>query len=97
MPIRNPKVGDRVIYAKDKHSGSPGQRARDVSAAAKGDGYSYIVEKYWVVKAIQQDGMLLLKTRRGKEHLIAVDDPSLRAATLLEKLLLRNRFPKLDE
>ena len=96
MPIRKPRVGDKVVYAKDKHSGSPGQRAQDVTASPKGDGYSYIVEKYWIVKEIKEDGRLLLKTRRGKEHLIEADDPSLRAASLWERVFLARRFPAFD-
>lgn len=95
MSIRNPKVGDRVVYAKDKHSGFPGQRAKDVSAAAKGEGYSYIVEKYWVVKEVFDNGSVLLQTRRGKEHVIFLDDPSLRPASIWEKIFLSGRFPKL--
>lgn len=95
MPIRNAKIGDRVVYAKDKHSGSPGQRAQDVSASAKGDGYTYIVEKYWIIKQIREDGSLILQTRRGKEHVISPNDPSLRAASFWEKLFLGKRFPQL--
>ncbi|MEM7477684.1 MAG: hypothetical protein AAF483_22070 [Planctomycetota bacterium] len=97
MPIRNPKVGEKVVYAKDKHSQAPGQRAQDVTASAKGDGYSYIVEKYWIVKEILEDGELLLMTRRGKEHVISMDDPGLRAASFWEKLFLGRRFPQLDQ
>ncbi|MCR9291532.1 MAG: hypothetical protein NXI32_02355 [bacterium] len=96
MPIRNPKIGDKVVYAKDKHSGSPGQRAQEVTASPKGDLYNYIVEKYWVVKAIDHDGRLLLKTRRGKEHLISPNDPRLRLASIWERVFLSNRFPTLD-
>lgn len=96
MPIRNAKVGDKVVYAKDKHSGSPGQRAQEVTASPKGDLYNYIVEKYWVVKEINEDGRLLLKTRRGKEHLIRTDDPRLRTASIWERIFLASRFPDLD-
>lgn len=93
MTIRHPKKGDRVVYAKDKHSGSPGPRAQEVSASAKGDGYSYIVEKYWVVKEVRDDSTLLLLTRRGKEHVINQDDPGLRSPTIWERIFMRNRFP----
>ncbi len=96
MRIRNPQVGEKVVYAKDKHSPSPGERAQDVTANAKGDGYTYIVEKYWIVKAVLDDGRLVLKTRRGKEHIISPDDPSLRVASIWEKLFLGGRFPSLD-
>jgi hypothetical protein len=93
MALRNAKVGEKVVFSKDKSSTSPGKRAKEVVAAAKGDHYSYIVEKYWVVKEVLPDGSLLLLTRRGKEHLVANDDPRLRRATWFEKLFLQNRFP----
>ena len=96
MAIRNPKVGDWVVYAKDKHSGSPGQRAQEIKASSKGDGYSYLVDKYWVIKEVLDDGHLVLGTRRGKEHVIAVDDPALRGATLWERFLRASRFPRLE-
>ncbi len=97
MAMRNAKVGDKVIFSKDKSSVSPGKRAKEVVAAAKGDQYSYIVEKYWVVKEVRPDGTILLLTRRGKQHTVTLDDPRLRRATLLEKLLRRKRFPSLNE
>lgn len=97
MAIRRPKIGDKVVYAKDKHSGSPGHRAQDVAAASKGEGYSYIVEKYWIVKEIRDDEHLILKTRRGKEHVIAMSDPGLRVASVWEKLFLKKRFPSLED
>ncbi|RMF44774.1 MAG: hypothetical protein D6753_01735 [Planctomycetota bacterium] len=97
MAIRAAKVGDKVVFSKDKHSPSPGPRARDIAASPKGDDYSYIVEKYWVVAEVNPDGTLLLKTRRGKEHRIPKNDPRLRHATLWERLRYRNRFPSLDQ
>ena len=96
MAIRSAKVGDKVVFSKDKHSPSPGPRARDIAAAPKGDDYSYIVAKYWVVAEVNPDGTLLLRTRRGKEHRIAKSDPRLRHATLWERLRFRKRFPSLD-
>jgi hypothetical protein len=93
MPIRNPKVGEKVVFAKEKHSGRPGHRAQDVSASAKGDNYSYIVEKYWVILEVREDGNLLLATRRGKKHELPADHPNLRPASFFERFLLRRRFP----
>ncbi|MEM8733971.1 MAG: hypothetical protein AAGG44_07110 [Planctomycetota bacterium] len=93
MPIRNPRVGDKVVFAKEKHSGRPGQRAQEVSASQKGDHYSYIVEKYWVVMEVREDGSLLLATRRGKKHELPADHPNLRPASFFERVLLRQRFP----
>lgn len=85
--------GDWVVYAKQKFSTSPGPRARSVAAAEKGDSYSYVVDKYWVISERLDDGDLLLRTRTGKEHVVRVDDPRLRAAKWWERWLLANRFP----
>ncbi|GIW99258.1 MAG: hypothetical protein KatS3mg111_2591 [Pirellulaceae bacterium] len=94
MGVKEAKVGDKMVFAKDKHSPSPGPRAREVVASPKGDDYSYIVEKYWTVVDVRPDGKLLLRTRRGKEHLVSRDDPRLRHATLWERWRYRHRFPK---
>jgi len=96
MVLRNARVGDKVVFSKDKFSTMPGKRAKEVAAAPKGDNYSYIVEKYWLIKEVQANGMLLLMTRRGKEHTVVADDPRLRRANWFERLLYRKRFPSLD-
>ena len=41
---------DLVVYSKQKHSVSPGPRAREVDAAARGETYSYTVDKFWIIK-----------------------------------------------
>lgn len=97
MGIQKARVGDKVVYAKEKNSFSPGPRAQDITAASKGDTYSYIVEKYWVVKRVNDDGTLVLLTRKGKEHSVNANDLRLRRANLWEKLFLRGRFPKLEQ
>ena len=86
-------VGDRVVFAKEKNSLSPGKRAKAVSPAAKGDLYSYVVEKYWRVKEVLDGNKVRLVTRQGKEHVVDMDDPRLRRANLWEKWVLRRRFP----
>ncbi len=95
MP-RSYGVGDKVVFAKEKASLSPGPRAKEINPAPKGDEYSYIVDKFWRVKAIQDDGQLVLITRRGKEHLVPPDHPNLRAPSLWEILFYYGRFPKPD-
>lgn len=87
------KVGSKVVFAKDKMGLSPGPRAKEVVPLEKGDAYSYIVDKFWTVKAMHADGTATLITRRGKEHMVRVDDPRLRPATLWERLWYRRRFP----
>lgn len=80
------RLGQTVVYSKQKHSTSPGKRAEGVSPAEKGDTYSYLVDKYWVVAEILPDDQLRLTTRRGKEHIISMHDPNLRHLSWLEKL-----------
>lgn len=97
MGKRNLKVGNRIVFSKDKVSPSPGKRAKDISPQSKGEGYSYIVEKYWMIKAINEsEGTAMLITRRGKEHTVDLDDPRLRLANFWERLIYRSRFPTLD-
>ena len=57
---------DLVVYSKQKHSVSPGPRAREVDAATRGETYSYTVDKFWVIKQLIEDGQLLLITRFTK-------------------------------
>jgi hypothetical protein len=85
-------AGDWVIYTKQKVSQSPGRRAQEVSPAEKGDTYSYVVDKYWIVAEVQADGKLMLKTRRGKQHVVEPDDPMLRKASWWERILYASRF-----
>lgn len=84
--------GDWVIYRKSKRSTSPGPRAQSVVASTKGEKYSYVVDKFWVVEQVLPGDKVLLRTRRGKLHQVKVDDINLRPARLLERLLYRNRF-----
>ena len=87
--------GDPVVYHKTKYSPTPGPRAREVSPSPHGDNYGYVVDKYWLVKECRPDGVLVLITRRGKEHVIQEDNPNLRHANWWEKFVHRNRFPDL--
>lgn len=86
------QTGDWVVYRKTKHSPQPGPRADNVVPAEHGDDYTYTVDKYWVVEQVKEDGTLLLRTRRGKEHTIRSSDPNLRKARWWERRLYRSRF-----
>lgn len=89
--------GDPVIYVRTKHSPHPGPRAKKITPAAQGDDYTYLVSKFWIVEEVLDDGNLLLRTRRGKKHLVSKEDPNLRPAALWERWLFQSRFPRLDE
>ena len=86
------KVGDWVIYRKQKRSEIPGPRAKAVHPDEHGDKYTYIVEKYWVVEEIHPDGQLQLVTKRGKRHVVDTADPRLRTPNWWERVILSNRF-----
>lgn len=90
------KVGTPVVFRMSKRSPHPGPRAEQVQPEPMGEGYQYVVDKYWIVADIRDDGQLVLRTRRGKTHLFHADHPALRPANLLERLFKADRFPKLD-
>lgn len=90
-------VGDWVIYRKLKRSTSPGSRARNVVPATRGESYAYTVDKYWIVTEIREDGRLIVKTFRGKQHEIAPDDSMLRKPRWWERWVLRGRFQKVEK
>ncbi len=96
MKARRFQVEDRIVYRKTKSSLRPGQNARLIAPATNGDGYSYCVDKFWVVALVLPDGTLLAKTRRGKVHRLDANDPNLRRATFLEAFFDRSRFPSLS-
>ena len=89
--------GDWVIYRKSKVSTSPGPRATNVVASRKGDSYTYIVDKFWVVDELLPAGELRMRTARGKLHVVRQDDPSLRRPSLVQRLVWRNRFRQIEE
>lgn len=89
--------GDLVIYRRTKHSQHPGPRAQSVSPAANGDEYTYVVDKFWMVDQVGDDGSLTIRTRRGKTHTVSPDDPSLRKANWWERFWHRDRFPAADD
>lgn len=86
------KTGTPVIYSKDKCSLRPGRRARAVSPT-RGDTYTYYVNKFWLVERSLNENELIVRTRKGKRHIVRADSPSLRKAHFWERLLFRNRFP----
>ena len=93
----NYTAGDWVVYRKSKRSTTPGPRAQGVVASSKGEKYSYVVEKFWIVDEVLPGGDLVLRTRRGKLHRVAADDLNLRHAGLLAKILYRHRFQEVSQ
>jgi hypothetical protein len=88
------RPGDVVVYRKQKTSIRPGPHAKDIQPAPHGDTYSYAVDKFWRVVAVQPDNTLIVRTRRQKQLTILADDPNLRRAHWWERLLFWRRFPE---
>jgi hypothetical protein len=86
---------DWVVYTREKHSLSPGPRAKNISPAPCGEMYSYEVDKYWIVRQVC-DQEIVLQTRRGKCHRVAKNDIRLRKANLWERFFFAQRFPPRD-
>jgi hypothetical protein len=89
------KPGDFVIYRKPKFSVRPGPHARGIRPTLSGDYYCYYVDKCWTVVAVAPSHTLVVRTRRGKQHTLADNDPALRRASWWQRLLFRHRFPLL--
>jgi hypothetical protein len=88
------KPGDPVIFRMTKRTPHPGPRAKHINPEPRGECYTYDVDKLWRVLGVSSDGTLRLITRRGKEHLVRPDDPHLRPASWIERLVWHNRFPQ---
>jgi hypothetical protein len=84
-----------VVYIAAKRSVHPGPRAKEIRPEPSGEGYRYLVDKYWLVVEVRGE-TLVLRTRTGKLHEVRSSDPCLRAASWRERLLYRNRFPVSD-
>ena len=88
------KPGDKVVYRKKKHTIHPGPRAKQIQPAVKGDYYAYVVDKFWIVRQVLENGQLLVETRRGKTHLVDVHDPNLRHTTLWDRIRHHDQLAK---
>lgn len=91
------QVGDPVVFRLTKFSTDPGPRAAEVQPAPSGETYSYVVDKFWTVGEVTPEQMLVLVTRRGKQHRVAANDLRLRVANWWERWIYRNRFPQTDQ
>ena len=85
-----------MIYCREKHSSNPGPRAKNVEPAPLGEFYSYEVDKFWTVKDVRERDLVLM-TRRGKTHVVGLNDPRLRRARWWECLMHSTKFPNATE
>lgn len=88
--------GQYIVFSKLKCSSSPGPRAREIDPASSGEAYTYLVDKFWVIKETLADGRVVVLTRGGKEHILDPDGGSCRHPSLWERLRYRQRLNDLD-
>ena len=86
------RVGDKIIYHKPKSSFRPSPKAREVYPFEHGEAYHYIVDKFWKVDRVNNDGTIEVVTRTGKKHQLTTDDPNIKKANPIQHLLYRKRF-----
>ncbi len=96
MVSRSLQPGDLVVYLMTKQSPHPTLRAKAVSPSESGEDYRYLVEKFWIVREITEDGQLVVQTRRGKSRIVSPDDPNLKRANWWHRWMNRERFPSID-
>ncbi len=70
--------------------------AKQVVPSLRGESYSYVLDKFWLVMGKADSGKLRVRTRRGREFQIDPDDRRLRAATWRERAVWRHKFPPLN-
>ncbi len=94
--MRQFNVGDKIIYHKPKSSFRPGPRARQVYPLEHGEAYHYVVDKFWKVHKVNDDGTLDVVTRTGKTNKLQATDPNISKVRLFQQFLYRKRFPDLN-
>jgi hypothetical protein len=96
MVHREYQPGDWVVFRVTKYGVHPGPRASNVIPAQNGDSYRYTIDKFWIVVCRTSNGQLSLRTRRGKEHVVAADDIRLRKANIWERWRYKSRFEEIE-
>ncbi|MEI8185528.1 MAG: hypothetical protein WCG19_02420 [Chlorobiaceae bacterium] len=91
------RVGDKIVYHKPKSSFCPGPRAKQVYPLEHGEEYHYVVDKFWKVSKVNEDGTLDVVTRTGKKHRLKTSDPNITKVHFLQHILYRKRFLRLNE
>jgi hypothetical protein len=93
---RRLQPGAPIVYRMATSSTRPpGPEARDVRPAERGDFYYYLINKYWRVEQVLEDGRIVAVTPLMEHHCLRRDDPNLRKASLIERLRHGARFPRL--
>ena len=94
--MRRFSAGDKIIYHKPKSSFCPGPRARQVYPLEHGEAYHYVVDKFWKIDKVNDDGTLDVVTRTGKKNRLMASDPNISKVHLLQHFFYRKRFPDMN-
>jgi hypothetical protein len=93
-PWRGFSPGDHVVYLVQKYSPRPGPRAERIQPAPIGEGYNYMVRKFWTVAKVVGPDLVEVVTNGGKHRIVRTDDPRLRKPGCFESFILRYRAGK---
>ncbi|MGI8889899.1 MAG: hypothetical protein ACR2G0_03835 [Chthoniobacterales bacterium] len=86
-------AGEPIVYRVVETSTIPAPEAHDIRPAERGDLYYYLINKYWRVEEVLQDGWIVALTPHQEHQYLRRDDPNLRRANLVERLRYATRFP----
>jgi len=88
------EIGMRVVYSHCESGSRPPQGAHHIRPTRNGDSIQWLRDNPGEVLETRPDGLLLVRMDDGEQRLLAASDPSLRRATLAERLLRRRSFPR---
>lgn len=83
-------VGDRVIYRKAPLNA-------DASAGRQDPNSIVYVEECYRVTAVPSRNIITVRAANGKGRSLRREDPCLRRANLLERLVFADRFPRMRD
>jgi hypothetical protein len=85
-------VNDRVIYHQSEYSTRPAPNAHDVSAAERGEMYSYVVDRFWRVVCVNTDGTIDAVGSDGRLYNVPASDDRLERVRWWHRLTYRRFF-----
>ena len=94
-PIIRPAfgIGAPVVYSRQEISTRPGSDAHDIRPSERGEFYYCSLINYLRVTQVMSDGRIVAVGRDNKHVCLSPNDPDLRKARMMERLLYRRRFP----
>lgn len=86
-------VNDFVIYHQPEAAVRPVPGARNISPAERGELYTYVVDRFWRVAQVNNDGTLDAIESSGRRHRLRQTDPALENAGWWSRTFQRRLFP----